>query len=71
VAFADKMHRTAQIGLFAFCIVAVLFSIVRMGMKQLKWLRWPCPRCGCAFRGFLEQAVATEKVRLLWPAESR
>ena len=52
VAFADKMQRTTQIGLFAFCIVAVLFSIGRMSMKQLKWLRWPCPRCGCAFRGF-------------------
>jgi len=51
-AFADKMHRTIQIGLFAFCIVAILSSIVVMSLKQLKWLRWPCPRCGCAFRGF-------------------
>ena len=50
-AFADKMHRTIQISLFAFCILAVLSSIVVMSLKQLKWLRWPCPRCGCAFRG--------------------
>jgi hypothetical protein len=51
-AFADKMHRTIQIVLFTFRIVAILSSIVVMSLKQLKWLRWPCPRCGCAFRGF-------------------
>ena len=51
-AFADKMPRTVQIGFFAFCVVAVLSSIGVMSLKQLKWLRWPCPRCGCAFRGF-------------------
>jgi len=50
-AFADKMHRAIQVGLFAFCIVAILSSTVVMSLKQLKWLRWPCPRCGCAFRG--------------------
>jgi len=50
--FADKMQRATQIGLFTFCIIAVLYSLVRMSMKQLKWLRWPCPHCGCAFRGF-------------------
>jgi hypothetical protein len=49
--FADRMQRTTQIGLFAFCLVAAMFSFIRMCMKQLKWLRWPCPRCGCAFRG--------------------
>jgi hypothetical protein len=52
VAFADKMQRATQIALFAFCGVAVLSSMVVMSLKQLKWLRWPCPRCGCAFRGF-------------------
>jgi len=51
-AFADKMHRSIQIGLFTLCIVTFLSSIVVMSLKQLKWLRWPCPRCGCAFRGF-------------------
>ena len=51
-AFADKMHGTIQIGFFAFAFVAILSSTVVMSLKQLKWLRWPCPRCGCAFRGF-------------------
>ena len=50
-ALADKMHRAVQIGLFALCIAALLSSTVVMSLKQLKWLRWPCPRCGCAFRG--------------------
>jgi hypothetical protein len=50
--FAHKMDRAVQIGLFAFCIVAVLSSTVVISLKQLKWIRWPCPRCGCAFRGF-------------------
>ena len=50
--FADKVARTIQIILFVLCMVAVLASIVAMSIKQLRWLRWPCPRCGCSFRGF-------------------
>lgn len=49
---ADRIPKTIQMGLFGFCAVAVLFSIGVMSYKQLKWIRWPCPRCGCAFRGF-------------------
>ena len=51
-AFADKLPKSVLVVLFAFCLVAVLASIGIMNIKQLKWLRWPCPRCGCAFRGF-------------------
>lgn len=51
-AFGDYVPRTVRIGVFAFGLVAVLASSSFMGVKQLKWLRWPCPRCGCAFRGF-------------------
>ena len=51
MAFADKLPNPIQVGLFAFCLVAVLASSAVMSLKQLKWLRWPCPRCGCAFRG--------------------
>jgi len=51
-AFGDYVPRTARIGVFAFGMVATLASIGFMSVKQLKWLRWPCPRCGCAFCGF-------------------
>ena len=51
-AFADKLPNTVQIGLLTLCSVAMIASISVMSFKQMKWLRWPCPRCGCAFRGF-------------------
>jgi len=51
-AFANRAPKPVQLGLFAFCVVAVFASVVVMGLKQLKWVRWPCPRCGCSFRGF-------------------
>lgn len=50
--FGDYEPTTIRIGAFAFGIVAVLASSGFMAVKQLRWLRWPCPRCGCAFRGF-------------------
>jgi hypothetical protein len=50
-AFADKLPNSIAVGLFALCVLAVLASSVVMNVKQFKWLRWPCPRCGCAFRG--------------------
>src|SRR5208282_3568965 len=51
VSFADKVHRNVQVVLFVFCAVAFLSSMIVISIRQLKWLRWPCPRCGCAFRG--------------------
>jgi hypothetical protein len=48
----DHMPKTLQIYVFAFGLLAILASIGFMSLKQLKWLRWPCPRYGCAFRGF-------------------
>lgn len=50
-AFADRLPKTVQIGLFPLCLVAAIAAIAVMSYRQLKWLRWPCPRCGCAFRG--------------------
>jgi hypothetical protein len=50
--FGDYVPRTVRTGLLAFGMVAVFASIGFMTVKELKWLRWPCPRCGCAFRGF-------------------
>jgi hypothetical protein len=50
-AFADKLTNPIRVGLFVLCVAAVLASIALMSLKRLKWLGWPCPRCGCAFRG--------------------
>ena len=50
-AFGEGLPKAIQIGLLALFSFAVLTSIAMMSLKQLKWLRWPCPRCGCAFRG--------------------
>ena len=50
-AFADRLSNPIRAGLFGLCVVGVLASIAVMSLKQLRWLRWPCPRCGCAFRG--------------------
>jgi hypothetical protein len=51
MAFADKLSSPVRAGLFALCVVAVLASSAVMYFQQLKWIRWPCPRWGCAFRG--------------------
>jgi hypothetical protein len=52
MAFADKLPNALQIGVFALCLVAVIASFAVMYVNQVRWFRWPCPRCGCAFRGF-------------------
>jgi hypothetical protein len=52
-AFADKLPNPIRIGLFVLWLVAALASVAVMYVRQLKWIRWPCPRCGCAFRGLL------------------
>ncbi len=51
LAVGDKMPNSLQGVLFILCAVALLASIAVMYAKQLRWVRWPCPRCGCAFRG--------------------
>jgi hypothetical protein len=51
--FADGFSHPLQIALGAICISAIIGSIVVINLNQLKWMHWPCPRCGCSFRGFL------------------
>jgi hypothetical protein len=48
---ADKIPNPIGTVLFDLCLVAVLVSLVMSGIRQLKFLHWPCPRCGCAFNG--------------------
>ena len=49
----EKLGQSMQIFLFAAGLVAVFVSIAVMSFNQWKWLHWPCPRCGCSFRGAL------------------
>jgi membrane-associated protease RseP (regulator of RpoE activity) len=49
--FADRLQNAAQIGLLAFFLAALIVTGTVAGLKQLKLIRWACPRCGCAFRG--------------------
>lgn len=51
-AFRDKLPQTAQIAFSAVGLIAVVASIAVISFNQWKWFRWPCPRCGCSFRGF-------------------
>jgi hypothetical protein len=54
--FTDGFSNSLQIVLGVICISAVIGSIVVINLNQLKWMRWPCPRCGCSFRGFWGRA---------------
>ena len=59
-----KMHRNpyfhahplhGAFSLIASFLLAGLFLLLSMfvsAYNQWKWMRWPCPRCGCAFRGY-------------------
>jgi hypothetical protein len=70
-AFADKMQRSTQIGLFAFCIVAVLFFTYQNEHEAVEVASLALSTLRMCFPWSLEQAVATEKVRPLRPTESR
>lgn len=48
---AGKLPQYAQISLIVVCLLALLVSLAMMSVSQWKWFRWPCPRCGCSFRG--------------------
>jgi hypothetical protein len=50
--FGDGLSHPAQIVLGATCISAIIGLFFVINVNQLKWMRWPCPRCGCSFGGF-------------------
>ncbi len=52
LALAAKLPGPIQVAVFALCVFALIGSMGFMGIRLAKWLYWPCPRCGCAFRGF-------------------
>jgi hypothetical protein len=51
LTLADKIPDPIGTVIFDLCLVGVLVSLAMTGVRQLKFFRWPCPRCGCAFNG--------------------
>jgi hypothetical protein len=51
LTLADKIPNPIGTVLFDLGLVAGLVSLVMSGVRRLKFFRWPCPRCGCAFNG--------------------
>jgi hypothetical protein len=51
VLFGEKLPRPLGVSFLVICLIALVLSIGFMSSYQWKWLRWRCPRCGCAFRG--------------------
>lgn len=50
-SWSSKLPQSAQMGLVAIFFTFCIASSVLLTFNQMKWYRWPCPRCGCAFRG--------------------
>ena len=50
-SWSNKLPQSAQKSLVAIFFTFWVASSVFLGFTQMKWYRWPCPRCGCAFRG--------------------
>jgi len=51
-ALANRLPGIFQTGLLSISLAAMVGSVAVMYVKHLRWIRWACPRCGCAFRGF-------------------
>lgn len=51
LVLADSIPNAVQLGLFSTSIAALTVAGMAAGLKQLRLMRWACPRCGCAYRG--------------------
>jgi hypothetical protein len=49
--FAEKFSPAIQIIIVAFSVSIAIGSYIVLCLNQYNWMRWPCPRCGCSFRG--------------------
>jgi hypothetical protein len=47
----QRLPESVWSALITMCFMAVIASSVVSFVHQWKWYRWPCPRCGCSFRG--------------------
>jgi hypothetical protein len=48
---ANKLPGTVQTAVISICLLALMFSVSMNTAGALRFFRWPCPRCGCAFNG--------------------
>ena len=48
----EKLPQSLRTTVFAVTLFALLVAMAFMSVTLWKWSRWPCPRCGCSFRGF-------------------
>jgi hypothetical protein len=49
---SGTLPKNAQIAFSAISVLALIGSMGMISFNQLKFLRWPCTRCGCSVRGF-------------------
>ena len=49
--FVNGLPRYALVSASIAFLAAIGASLGYMGFSQVQWLFWPCPRCGCSFRG--------------------
>jgi hypothetical protein len=49
---SSKLPETLRLSLIFVCFVAAVALMYVTGFNYWRLQRWPCPRCGCAFRGF-------------------
>jgi hypothetical protein len=47
----SQLSHFGQVAFFAVTLIAALWVSVLTCLAQWMLVRWPCPRCGCAFRG--------------------
>jgi hypothetical protein len=51
-AVSGELPESVRTILIAGCLLVLLFSVSMNTAGALRFYRWPCPRCGCAFNGF-------------------
>lgn len=50
-SLGQKLPESVWFALLAICFTALVASSAVAAVHQWKWYHWPCPRCGCSFRG--------------------
>jgi hypothetical protein len=47
----ENITKRFEIAIVVFAVVALLAAFALMCSAQWQLIHWPCPRCGCAYRG--------------------
>lgn len=51
LGFGKKLPESVWSGLIATWFIVLVASSLVASVREWKWYHWPCPRCGCSFRG--------------------